>query len=245
VVVIPTYNEIDNLEQIVSRLRTAQPAVDILIMDDSSPDGTGELADRLAAADSQISVVHRTEKAGLGAAYLHGFSVALEQGYDVVGEMDADGSHQPEQLHLLFEGLQSADLVIGSRWVAGGSVVNWPLFRKLLSVFGNLYARIALGIPVRDITAGYRLFRSSTLRAIGLEDVRSVGYCFQTDLTLRTIRSGLKVREVPIEFIERERGESKMSTDVAVESLRLITIWGLGERWGQLKRFAAGLLKRS
>jgi dolichol-phosphate mannosyltransferase len=245
VVVIPTYNEIDNLEQIVSRLRTAQPAVDILIMDDSSPDGTGELADRLAAADSQISVVHRTEKAGLGAAYLHGFSVALEQGYDVVGEMDADGSHQPEQLHLLFEGLQSADLVIGSRWVAGGSVVNWPLFRKLLSVFGNLYARIALGIPVRDITAGYRLFRSSTLRAIGLEDVRSVGYCFQTDLTLRTIRSGLKVREVPIEFIERERGESKMSTAVAVESLRLITIWGLGERWGQLKGFAAGLLKRS
>ena len=124
-------------------------------------------------------------------------------------------------------------------------MVNWPLFRKFLSVFGNLYARIALGIPVRDITAGYRLFRSSTLRAIGLEDVRSVGYCFQTDLTLRTIRSGLKVREVPIEFIERERGESKMSTAVAVESLRLITIWGLGERWGQLKGFAAGLLKRS
>lgn len=236
VIVIPTYNEIDNLEPIVTRLRAAEPSVDILVMDDSSPDGTGDLADKLAATDDHVSVIHRTEKAGLGAAYLHGFAVALERGYDVVGEMDADGSHQPEQLHLLFDALERADLVIGSRWVAGGSVVNWPLFRKFLSVFGNLYARIALGVPVRDITGGYRLFKASTLRAIGLDDVRSVGYCFQTDLTLRTIRAGLQVREVPIEFVERERGESKMSSDVAVESLRLITFWGLEERWGQLRR---------
>jgi dolichol-phosphate mannosyltransferase len=245
VVVIPTYNEIENLEQIVTRLRAAQPEVDVLVMDDSSPDGTGDLADKLAAADPHVSVVHRTEKAGLGAAYLHGFAVALERGYDIVGEMDADGSHQPEQLQLLIDALHRADLVIGSRWVHGGSVVNWPVFRKFLSVFGNLYARIALGIPVRDITAGYRLFRASTLRAIGLEDVRSVGYCFQTDLTLRTLRAGLTVREVPIEFVERERGESKMSTDVAVESLRLITLWGAEERWRQLKRLPPRVRRRA
>ena len=234
VMVVPTYNERDNLEWIVGRVRSANPAVDVLVVDDASPDGTGDVADKLAAADPQVSVLHRTEKAGLGAAYLHGFRVALESGYDVVGEMDADGSHQPEQLPMLLAALAEADLVIGSRWVSGGSVVNWPLSRKVLSVGGNLYARVLLGIPLRDVTAGYRLFRRTTLETIDLGSVQSAGYIFQTDLAFRTLRAGLRVVEVPIEFVERVRGESKMSRDVAVESLRRITTWGLRERRRQV-----------
>jgi dolichol-phosphate mannosyltransferase len=234
VMVVPTYNERDNLAWIVGRLRAATPDVDVLVVDDGSPDGTGKLADELAAADPQVTVLHRAEKAGLGAAYLHGFSVALERGYDVVGEMDADGSHQPEQLPLLLTALADADLVIGSRWVPGGSVVNWPLSRKVLSVGGNLYARVLLGIPLRDVTAGYRVFRSTTLKAIDLDSVESAGYIFQTDLAFRTLRAGLRVVEVPIEFVERVRGESKMSRDVATESLRRITSWGLRERRRQV-----------
>jgi len=232
--VVPTYNERDNLEWIVGRLRAAVPDVDVLVVDDGSPDGTGDLADKLAAEDPHVDVVHRTQKAGLGAAYLHGFRVALERGYDVVGEMDADGSHQPEQLPRLLEALRDADLVIGSRWVPGGSVVNWPLSRKVLSVGGNLYARVLLGIPLRDITAGYRLFRRSTLETIDLGSVQSAGYVFQTDLAFRTVRAGLRVVEVPIEFVERVRGDSKMSRDVATESLRRITTWGLSERRRQV-----------
>ncbi len=234
VMVVPTYNERDNLAWIVGRVRSANPDVDVLVVDDDSPDGTGKLADELAAADPQVTVLHRTEKTGLGAAYLHGFQVALERGYDVVGEMDADGSHQPEQLPLLRVALADADLVIGSRWVSGGSVVNWPLSRKVLSVGGNLYARVLLGIPLRDVTAGYRLFRRTTLEAIDLGSVESAGYIFQTDLAFRTLRAGLRVVEVPIEFVERVRGESKMSRDVATESLRRITLWGLRERRRQV-----------
>jgi dolichol-phosphate mannosyltransferase len=230
VMVVPTYNERDNLAWLVGRLRSAVPDVDVLVVDDGSPDGTGEVADGLAADDPQVLVLHRTAKAGLGAAYLHGFRVALEAGYDVVGEMDADGSHQPEQLPLLLAALADADLVIGSRWVPGGTVVNWPWTRKVLSLGGNLYARTLLGIPVRDVTAGYRLFRRSTLERIDLDTVRSAGYIFQTDLAFRSLRAGLRVVEVPIEFVERVRGESKMSRDVALESLRRITVWGLEER---------------
>ena len=233
-VVLPTYNERDNLGWVVGRIRAATPQVDVLVVDDNSPDGTGEVADALAAADPQVSVLHRTEKAGLGAAYLHGFRVALERGYDVVGEMDADGSHQPEQLPLLLEALRGADLVIGSRWVPGGSVVNWPLSRKVLSVGGNIYARVLLGIPLRDVTAGYRLFRRTTLEEIDLGSVESAGYIFQTELAFRTLHAGLRVVEVPIEFVERVRGESKMSRDVATESLRRITTWGLRERRRQV-----------
>jgi dolichol-phosphate mannosyltransferase len=192
-----------------------------------------------------VSVLHRTEKAGLGAAYLHGFRVALERGYDVIGEMDADGSHQPEQLPLLLAALDDADLVIGSRWVAGGSVVNWPLTRKALSVGGNLYARVLLGIPLRDITAGYRLFRRTTLERIDLDTVESAGYIFQTDLAFRTLRAGLTVTEVPIEFVERVRGESKMSRDIATESLRRITGWGLRERRRQVARVLSKATRRT
>jgi len=235
VMVVPTYNERDNLEWIVGRLRAAVPHADVLVVDDGSPDGTGDVADRLAASDAQMSVLHRREKAGLGAAYLHGFRVALERGYDLVGEMDADGSHQPEELPRLVEAARDADLVIGSRWVPGGSVVNWPLSRRALSVGGNLYARVLLGVPVHDVTAGYRIFRRTTLETIDLGSVESAGYIFQTDLAFRTVRAGLRVVEVPIEFVERVRGESKMSRDVAVESLRRITVWGLRERRRQVR----------
>ena len=235
VMVLPTYNEVDNLAWIVGRLRHAVPQVDVLVVDDGSPDGTGEVADGLAARDPQVSVLHRTEKAGLGAAYLHGFRVALEAGYDVIGEMDSDGSHQPEQLPRLLHALESADLVLGSRWVPGGSVVNWPLARRALSRGGNLYTRLLLGIPVRDATGGFRVFRRATLEKIDLGSVRSVGYCFQADLAWRAVEAGLRVQEVPIEFVERVRGESKMSPDVAVESLRRITRWGIRERGRQLR----------
>ena len=234
-VVVPTYNERDNLEWLVGRLRSSVPWVDVLVVDDGSPDGTGDLGDRMAAADPQVTVLHRATKTGLGAAYLEGFAVALARGYDVVGEMDADGSHQPEQLPRLLSALEHADLVIGSRWVPGGSVVNWPLSRKVLSVGGNLYARLLLGMPLRDITAGYRLFRRSTLETIDLGSVESAGYIFQTDLAFRTLRAGLRVVEVPIQFVERVRGQSKMSRDVAFESLWRITSWGLVERGRQLR----------
>jgi dolichol-phosphate mannosyltransferase len=245
VIVVPTYNEAENIRWIVERTLAANPTFHVLVVDDGSPDGTGKLADELAASDDRVSVLHRSSKAGLGQAYLHGFAVALERGYDVVGEMDADGSHQPESLPDLYAGLADADLVIGSRWVRGGRVRNWSPFRKALSVFGNLYARVLLGIPVRDITAGFRLFRRTTLEAIDLSDVRSVGYCFQTDLTLRTVKAGLRVREVPIEFVERVRGQSKMSPDVATESLRLITTWGLQERWAQVRRLLPGVRSKT
>ncbi len=238
--VIPTYNEVSNLGWIVGRLRRARPEVDVLVVDDDSPDGTGKVADELAEADPQVHVLHRDAKGGLGAAYLHGFAWALDEGYDVIGEMDADGSHQPEELHLLLAALEHADLVIGSRWIPGGSVTNWPARRELLSRGGNAYVRLLLGIDVRDATAGYRLFRRATLEKIDLGQVRSAGYVFQTELVARTLRAGLTVREVPIEFVERVRGESKMSPSVATESLRRITAWGVRERVQQVRRAARG-----
>ncbi|WP_459985277.1 polyprenol monophosphomannose synthase [Nocardioides sp. AN3] len=234
--VVPTYNEADNLEWIVGRLRRAQPGVDLLVVDDGSPDGTGAIGDRIAASDAQVHVLHRTEKAGLGAAYLHGFRWALDAGYDVIGEMDADGSHQPEELGRLLGALARADLVIGSRWVPGGSVVNWPLSREALSRGGNLYVRLLLGIKVRDATAGFRLFRRATLEKVDLDSVQSTGYVFQTELVTRTLQAGLTVEEVPIEFVERVRGASKMSGAVAAESMRRVTRWGLQERRAQLRR---------
>jgi dolichol-phosphate mannosyltransferase len=235
VMVVPTYNERDNLPWIVGRLHDAHPGIDVLVVDDGSPDGTGAVADRMAADDGRVHVVHRRVKAGLGAAYLEGFAWALDAGYELVGEMDADGSHQPEELHRLLAAIDDADLVIGSRWVPGGSVVNWPIHRRALSRGGNLYVRLLLGLPVRDATAGFRLFRRETLEKLDLDSVESTGYVFQTDLAARTVRAGLVVREVPIEFVERVRGESKMSGAVAAESLRRITRWGLRERRDQLR----------
>ena len=233
---IPTYNERENLPLVVGRIRASVPTADILVLDDNSPDGTGQVADDLAAGDGHVHVLHRPGKQGLGLAYLAGFHWGLEEGYDAIVEMDADGSHQPEQLHRLLEALEGADAVIGSRWVRGGSVVNWPLHRKALSVGGNIYTRALLGMPVHDATAGYRAYRSSTLRTIGLRDVASEGYCFQVDLTRRAVARGLRVREVPITFVEREIGDSKMSGSIMRESLQRITVWGLQHRADQLRR---------
>lgn len=237
-VCIPTYNERENLPLVVARVRAAVPQADVLVLDDNSPDGTGEVADTIAADDENVQVLHRPGKEGLGAAYLAGFSWGLERGYGAIVEMDADGSHQPEQLPLLLDALQDADLVIGSRWVHGGSVVNWPLHRKALSVGGNLYTRMLLGMGVNDATAGYRAYRAPALRAMGLEHVASQGYCFQVDLTNRAVRGGLRVVEVPITFVEREIGDSKMSKDIMRESLQRITRWGLQHRAGQLRSLA-------
>ena len=234
IMVIPTYNEIANIEDVVTRLRGAVPESDVLIVDDNSPDGTGELADRMAAADPQIHVLHRTAKAGLGAAYLHGFAWAMERGYGRIGEMDADGSHLPEQLPRLVEAVENADLVIGSRYVRGGAIKNWSKRRELMSRAGNIYVRLLLGMPVRDATAGFRLFRREALERIDLSKVESQGYVFQADLAFRAWDAELRVREVPITFVERIHGESKMTGDVAKESLRRITRWGLTERRRQL-----------
>jgi len=234
-VLIPTYNERENLPPIVSRVRGAVPEADVLVLDDSSPDGTGDIADGLAADDDQVRVLHRTRKEGLGMAYLAGFAWALERGYDVMVEMDADGSHQPEQLPSLLAALADADLVLGSRWVPGGSVVNWPFHRKFLSVGGNLYVRFLLGMPISDATGGFRAYRASTLRALDLQKVASQGYCFQVDLAWRATRTGLRVVEVPIAFVERTLGDSKMSQDIVKESLRSITTWGARYRLGQVQ----------
>jgi dolichol-phosphate mannosyltransferase len=233
-VVIPTYDERENLELIVGRVRAATPAVDILVADDNSPDGTGQIADDLAAADPQVHVLHRAGKQGLGAAYLAGFAWALERGYDAVVEMDADGSHQPEQLPRLLEALGRADVVLGSRWVPGGRVENWPPHRMFLSRGGNTYTRLALGIPIKDATGGYRAFRRTALLALDLQDVASQGYCFQVDLAWRAVQRGLRVVEVPITFVERELGASKMSGAIVAEALWRTTVWGLRYRLRRL-----------
>jgi dolichol-phosphate mannosyltransferase len=229
-VVIPTYNEVENLEIIVGRVRAAVPEVDILVADDNSPDGTGAVGDRLAATDPHVHVLHRAGKEGLGAAYVAGFRWARDQAYDAVVEMDADGSHAPEELHKLLDGLRAADMVLGSRWVRGGEVQNWPYHRLLLSRGGNLYARLALGMPVRDATGGYRAYRRVVLDSIDIDAVASQGYCFQVDLAWRAYRAGFRLIEVPITFADRERGTSKMSSAVVREALWRVTVWGTRSR---------------
>ncbi|CAA9346202.1 MAG: Undecaprenyl-phosphate mannosyltransferase [uncultured Frankineae bacterium] len=226
-VVVPTYDERENLRPIAERLFAAVPDADLLVVDDDSPDGTGAVADALAAQDPRVHVLHRTKKAGLGAAYTAGFAWARERGYDVVVEMDADGSHQPEQLPRLLDALDDADLVLGSRWVPGGRVVNWPAARELLSRGGNAYTRRVLGLPLQDATGGYRAYRRSVLDALPLGDVASQGYCFQVDLAWQTWCHGFRVVEVPITFVERVRGESKMSRAIVLEALWRVTWWGL------------------
>lgn len=234
VMVVPTYNEAQNIATVVARLRHAVPDTDVLIVDDSSPDGTGRIADELATGDAAVHVLHRRSKDGLGAAYLAGFAWALERGYDRIGEMDADGSHLPEQLPRLVAALEDADLVIGSRYIPGGAIHNWSRRREFISRAGNLYVRLLLGMTVRDATAGFRIFRREALEAIDLDRVESQGYVFQADLAFRVWDAELRVREVPITFVERVHGESKMTSRVATESLRRITRWGISERLRQL-----------
>jgi dolichol-phosphate mannosyltransferase len=228
-VVIPTYNEIDNLTEITKRVLAASDDVDILVVDDNSPDGTGRLADELAAATNRISVLHRPGKSGLGNAYRAGFGWGLRQGYEILVEMDGDGSHRPEQLPALLDGIRSADVVLGSRWVAGGGAPNWAFRRRLLSRAGSLYARFALALPFSDITGGYRVFRASALTAIDYDTVEAQGYCFQIEMLWRARSAGLTIREVPIDFAERLAGSSKMSSSIVIEAVTRVTIWGIGD----------------
>ena len=229
-VIIPTYDERANLAAVIGRLHASVPAADVLVADDASPDGTGILADELAAADERVHVLHRTAKEGLGAAYLAGFAWGLARDYGVLVEMDADGSHAPEQLPELLAALQDADVVLGSRWVAGGAVVDWPRRRELLSRGGNTYARLALGLPFRDVTGGYRAYRRTVLESIDLSGVASAGYCFQVDLAWRAWQAGFRIVEVPIRFVERVAGVSKMNRAIVGEALWRVTVWGVNRR---------------
>jgi len=235
-VIIPTYNEVENIERIITRVYASNPQVHVLVADDNSPDGTGDLADKLAARDDRVKVMHRAGKQGLGAAYIAGFKWGLEHGYQLLIEMDADGSHRPEDLPSLLAALdeRGADLVIGSRYVKGGKIVNWPVSRQFLSRGGNTYIHLVMGLKVRDVTAGYRVFRRSTLERLGLDSVQSGGYIFQTDLTRRVHNLGMKIVEVPITFVEREIGVSKMNRSIMVESLWRATVWGFEDRIAQL-----------
>ena len=240
-VCVPTYDELESLPPLLDRLLAARPEVDVLVVDDGSPDGTGAYAEQRAASEPRLAVMHRSGKHGLGAAYLAAFAWALEHGYDVVCEMDADGSHAPEQLGGLLDAVAAgADLAIGSRWVRGGEVRNWPWARRMLSRGGNTYTRLVLGIGVRDATAGYRAFSAYALRTLPLADVASAGYCFQVDLAWRASLCGLRVVEVPITFVEREAGASKMSGGIVREALWRVTVWGVRHRAQQL----AGLTTR-
>ena len=229
-VVIPTYNEADNIRLIVDRLRRSVPAAHVLIADDNSPDGTGAIADELAEADPAVHVMHRPGKQGLGAAYVAGFGWAHDHHYDAVVEMDADGSHAPEELPDLLDALADADVVLGSRWVRGGKVLNWPPHRLALSRGGNFYTRLVLGMPLKDATGGFRAYRMPVLDKIDVESVASQGYCFQVDLAWRAYRNGFRVVEVPITFAERERGASKMSSSIVREALWRVTVWGTQSR---------------
>src|SRR6201987_5681285 len=237
--IIPTYNERENLPLIVERVRTALPGVHILVVDDGSPDGTGELADQLASADpDRIHVMHSTAKEGRAGEYLAGFAWGLSRQYSVLVEMDADGSHAPEQLSRLLDAVDAgADLAIGSRYVPGGEVRNWPWRRLLLSRTANWYSRTLLGADINDITAGFRAYRREVLEKIDLPTVDSRGYCFQIDLTWRTINNGFTVVEVPITFAEGELGVSKMSGSNIREALVKVARWGIR---GRLDRARGG-----
>lgn len=218
VVLLPTYNEMDNLPRIVPAILEAA-AIDVLIIDDNSPDGTGVLADTLAAAHSSVHVLHRPGKAGLGAAYIAGFRWALAAGYSHIIQMDADFSHPPTQLSTMLALAEKHDVVLGSRWVPGGGTQNWPLVRKLISRGGSLYARTWLGLPIRDLTGGFKCFRREVLQKINLDGIVSTGYAFQIEVTYRAVRLGYTVHEMPITFVERTSGSSKMSGGIFGEAI--------------------------
>jgi dolichol-phosphate mannosyltransferase len=224
-VIIPTYNELDNLERVIDRVLMAAPDVDVLIVDDNSPDGTGELADDMANVFHRVHVLHRSQKSGLGDAYRAGFAWGLARGYEVLVEMDGDGSHRPEHLPDLLEAAETADVVLGSRWIAGGGAPNWSFRRALLSRLGSFYARTALRLPIRDVTGGFRVFRADALRRIDYAQVVSQGYCFQVEMAWRADAAGLTIVERPIQFEERGSGVSKMSLGIVVEAVVRVTLW--------------------
>lgn len=236
-VIIPTYNERENVRSIVDRVLSADSRIHVLVVDDNSPDGTGDMADEMAAADERVSVLHRAGKLGLGTAYLEGFAIAAERGYTYVFEFDADGSHPPEKLTEMIDALDSgAGLVIGTRWMPGGRTENWPLQRQILSRGASIYARVLLQSKIRDITAGHRGYRVELLQGFDLTRIKSAGYCFQIEMAWLFERSGIRVSEVPITFVERQEGASKMSSDIIVEAVWRVFAWGLGYRLGAFSR---------
>jgi dolichol-phosphate mannosyltransferase len=221
-IVIPTYNERDNIERLVEALFGLGHELEVLIVDDNSPDGTGAIADRLAERDGRIHVLHRPGKLGLGSAYIRGFKFALERGYDLIFEMDADFSHDPSYIPHFLEKVQEYDVVLGSRYVQGVNVINWPMSRLLLSYFANVYIRIITGLPIKDATGGFKCFRCSALKAIDLDKVKSDGYSFQIEMTFKCWKKGFRIFEMPIIFYDRQRGLSKMSKRIVREAVWMV-----------------------
>ncbi len=237
VVVLPTFNEAENITDLLSALRSGSPTVEVMVVDDSSPDGTGALAEQAATLHGGITVVHRQAKDGLGAAYRHGFGLALDGAYDVIVSMDADFSHDPAMVPVLIEAIAGgADVVIGSRYVPGGGSQDWPLRRRLLSRWGNRYTAGVLRLPARDCTSGFRAYRADMLKAIDPETTTSEGYAFLTELLRRLHANGALIREVPILFRDRERGQSKMSGSIIAESMGVVTRWGVSDALARLRR---------
>jgi dolichol-phosphate mannosyltransferase len=236
-VVIPTYNESENIERMLRRIRESLPEAGILVVDDGSPDGTGDLVKALAGEMSDVHLMSRTEKSGLGSAYRAGFAWGLEHGYDAMIEMDADFSHDPGALPSIVAPLSAGyDLSIGSRYVEGGTIPNWAWHRHLLSRGGNQYASAVLGLKVQDSTAGFRAYSADILRSLDLDRIRAEGYGFQIEMTYRTKQHGGRITEVPITFVDRAAGESKMSSTIVFEALGLVTWWGVGRAFRSLRR---------
>ncbi len=229
-VIIPTYNERENIESIVPIVLEKDTSIHVLIVDDNSPDGTGQIADSMSGQNQRIFVIHRRSKSGLGTAYITGFRFALERGYDLVFEMDCDFSHDPKYIPDFMQAIQRADLVLGSRYISGVNVINWPMSRLLLSYFANVYSRMVTGLPVRDATGGFKCFRREVLEAIQLDRVKSNGYSFQIEMSFRAWKKGFRIKEIPIVFEDRKVGQSKMSKKIVREAIWMVwrlRIWSL------------------
>jgi len=233
-IIFPTYNEKDNIDKIVNAVLPLDPRINVLIVDDNSPDGTGEIADRLANEETKVNVLHRKEKEGLGKAYISGFKWAIENEYDFIFEMDADFSHGPEYIKDFLDEIQHNDLVIGSRYISGVNVINWPMSRLLLSYFANVYTRIITGLPLRDATGGFKCFRRKVLEAIDLDNVKSTGYVFQIEMSMRAWKKGFKIKEIPIIFVDRIAGQSKMSKKIMREAIYMVWLLRLKSMFGKL-----------
>jgi dolichol-phosphate mannosyltransferase len=221
-VIVPTYNEAENIRELVPRILEQDPGMEILVVDDNSPDGTGALVETIRAAEPRLHILHRPQKRGLGTAYVAGFHYALEHDYDLVFEMDADFSHDPDSIPAFLDAVKEADLVLGSRYLNGVTVVNWPLTRLVLSYSANLYTRIITGLPVKDATGGFKCFRRTTLERIDLERVHSDGYGFQIEMNFKAWRKGLRIKEIPILFVDRRVGISKMNRKIIWEAMWLV-----------------------
>lgn len=232
-IIFPTYNERDNIEKIVHAVLPMDPRINVLIVDDNSPDGTGEIADKLASQESKVHVLHREKKEGLGRAYIAGFKWAIEQKFDFIFEMDADFSHGPEYIRDFLREIQNNDLVIGSRYISGVNVINWPMSRLLLSYYANAYTRVITGLPLRDATGGFKCFRREVLEAIDLDDVRSSGYSFQIEMSMRAWKKNFRIKEIPIIFVDRVAGTSKMSKRIVREAIWMVWLLRIRAMFGK------------